>query len=190
VSALLALEGIACIRGGRLLFDQLDLILRAGDATLVTGPNGTGKSSLLRVAAGLLAPAAGRVVTRCGIAIADEALALDEGLPLARALLFWARLDGGDRASVMRGLAAMGMEALGEVPVRLLSTGQRRRAGLARIVASGAPLWLLDEPGNGLDSTALDHLAKAVRAHRISGGAVLAASHQPIGLDDAQELRL
>ena len=190
MTALLAFEGVACIRGGRVLFDTLDLRLNAGEAALVVGPNGTGKSSLLRVAAGLLAPAAGSVTTTSTIALSDESLALDENLPLARALLFWARLDGGGTHDVERGLTAMGLAGIAEVPVRLLSTGQRRRASLARVVASGAPLWLLDEPGNGLDVAALDLLAAVIRAHRAGGGAVLAASHQPIGLDDAQEVRL
>ena len=188
--SVLELDGIACLRGGRLLFDQLDLRLGAGDAALVVGPNGTGKSSLLRIAAGLLAPAAGRVTVVGAIALADESLALDENLPLARSLLFWARLDGGGREAVARGLTAMGLLSLAEVPVRLLSTGQRRRAALARVVAGGANVWLLDEPGNGLDVGALALLADAIRAHRGGGGVVLAASHQPIGLDDARELRL
>jgi heme exporter protein A len=178
MTAVLALEDVACIRDGRLLFDALDLRLGAGDAASVVGPNG------------VLPPAAGRVMTGGAVTLADELLALDENLPLARALLFWARLDGGGREAVERGLATMGLVPLAEVPVRLLSTGQRRRASLARVVASGAIVWLLDEPGNGLDIGALELLAEAIRVHRGGGGVVLAASHQPIGLDDAHEVRL
>jgi heme exporter protein A len=124
------------------------------------------------------------------VTLADESLALDENLPLAKALLFWARLDGGGHGEVDRGLSAMGLISLAEVPVRLLSTGQRRRASIARVVASGAIIWLLDEPGNGLDLGALELLAEAIRVHRGGGGVLLAASHQPIGLHDAHELQL
>ena len=186
----LILEDIACMRGGRLLFEGLNLALGPGDAAVATGPNGIGKSSLLRLAAGLLTPAAGRVARDGAVALAAEAAALDTRLPLARALLFWARIDGGGPADVTRGLAAMRLEPLSEVPVRLLSTGQRRRATLARVVAADAPIWLLDEPGNGLDAESLDRLAGAMAAHRAGGGIVLAASHQPLGLDDACEVAL
>lgn len=146
----LALRGVACLRGGRLLFEGLDLALAAGEAALVTGPNGAGKSSLIRIAAGLLAPAAGRVEGEGARALMAEALALDPELPLGAALRFWAGLDGRPDA-VTEALAAVGLADLAPVPVRMLSTGQRRRAALARVVASGAPVWLLDEPGNGLD---------------------------------------
>ncbi len=179
---LLALEEIACVRGGRLLFEGLSLALAAGEAALVTGPNGTGKSSLLRLAAGLLRPASG-TVDRAEAALADEHLALDERQPLGRALAFWAR----DPAP---GLAAMGLEALADVPVRILSTGQRKRATLARVVASGAPLWLLDEPANGLDRDGQERLEAAIAAHRASGGAILAASHQPLALPGAKSVAL
>jgi heme exporter protein A len=109
---------------------------------------------------------------------------------LAKALYFWARLDGRDAADVARGLAAVGLGAIDEVPVRMLSTGQRRRATLARVIASNAPIWLLDEPASGLDTASLDALAAAMAAHRANGGIVLAASHQPLGLDRAQEIAL
>ena len=184
---LLRMEGVACLRGGRLLFEGLDLALEPGEAALVTGPNGAGKSSLIRVAAGLLRAAAGTVERSGGGALADESLALDPKLPLARALGFWSRLDGGDPQAA---LAAMGLVPLAAVPVRMLSTGQRKRAALARVVAAGAPLWLLDEPANGLDADGEARLAAAIDAHRRGGGAILAASHQPLPLDGAKRVTL
>jgi heme exporter protein A len=186
-AALLRFTGVACVRGGRLLFERLDLALAPGEALLVAGANGAGKSSLIRVAAGLLMAAAGGVERNARAALADEALALDPKQSLAAALGFWARLDGADAA---RGLEAMGLARLAEVPVRMLSTGQRKRAALARVVASGAKLWLLDEPANGLDAEGLERLAAAVAAHRAGGGAVLAASHQPLPLGDHRVLAL
>jgi heme exporter protein A len=169
-----------------MLFEGLDLTLQAGGAALVTGPNGAGKSSLIRLAAGLLRPAAGKV-ERGPAALADESLALDPKLTLGRALGFWARLDGAAPAEAMD---AMGLTPLAEVPVRMLSTGQRKRAALARVLASGAALWLLDEPANGLDAEAQARLEAAVTAHRAGGGAVLAASHQPLALPDAVRVAL
>jgi heme exporter protein A len=180
--SLLALEGVACLRGGRLLFEGLGLTLAPGEAALVTGPNGAGKSSLIRLAAGLLRPAAG-ATARAEAALADEHLALDERQRLGPALAFW----GADAA---RGIEAMGLAPLADVPVRILSTGQRKRAALARVVASGAPLWLLDEPANGLDADGLERLEAAMAAHRAAGGAILAASHQPLGLASAQPVVL
>ena len=185
--ALLRLDGVACIRGGRLLFEALDLDLGPGGAALVTGPNGAGKSSLIRLAAGLLRPVAGTVRRSGAAALADEALALDPRRALGDALGFWAELDGGDAAE---GMAAMGLCALARVPVRMLSTGQRKRAVLARVVAGRARLWLLDEPANGLDRDGLDRLGEAMAAHRAGGGAILAASHQPLPLPAAAALAL
>lgn len=180
--SLLALQGVACLRGGRLLFEALDLTLGPGEAALVQGPNGVGKSSLIRVAAGLLRAAAGKV-ERAEAALADEHLALDERQPLGQALAFWVE----DAAP---GIAAMGLTPLAAVPVRMLSTGQRKRAALARVVASGAPLWLLDEPGNGLDADGLARLEAAMAAHRASGGAILAATHQSLALPGARPVML
>jgi heme exporter protein A len=185
--SLLRLEKLACLRGGRLLFEGLNLSLAPGEAAIVAGPNGAGKSSLLRLAAGLLRPVAGRVERGGAAALADDMLALDEKLPLGRALGFWARLDG---SASDPGMDAMGILHLRSVPVRMLSTGQRKRAVLARVAASGAPLWLLDEPLNGLDAEGTERLAALIAAHRAGGGAVLAASHQPLGLAGARELVL
>ncbi|WCT73013.1 heme ABC exporter ATP-binding protein CcmA [Sphingomonas naphthae] len=186
----LALSGVACLRGHRLLFEGLDLALAPGEAALVTGPNGRGKSSLLRIIAGLLRPAAGYVAVEGRVALAAEAAGLDERLPLARALGFWAGIDGAGADSVAAACVAMGIGPLAVVPVRLFSTGQRKRAVLARTIASGAGVWLLDEPGNGLDGEGLALLGAAVAAHRAGGGVVVAASHQPLDLPGATVLAL
>jgi len=178
--AALRLSGIACARGGRLLFRGVDLTLNAGESALLRGPNGIGKSSLMRICAGLLSPVAGTIERRGRIALADERLALDMEEPLRAALGFWARLDGADAAALDQALDAMALGSLADIPVRMLSTGQRKRASLARVIAGGAPLWLLDEPGNGLDDASLKLLGKAVAAHVAGGGIVVAASHQPL----------
>jgi heme exporter protein A len=158
VTPVLRFAGVALRRGGRLLFENLDLELRPGERLQVAGPNGSGKSSLIRLAAGLLA---------------DDHVALDRELALGRALGFWPN-GGGE------GMETLGIAHLVEVPVRLLSSGQLKRATLARVVASGAPLWLLDEPLNALDADGADRLARIIERHLKSGGTVLAASHQPL----------
>lgn len=184
---ILSLESVACVRGGRLLFEKLDLRLSAGDAALATGPNGAGKSSLLRLAAGLLSSASGRVIRNGRAALADEAAALDERLTLGSALAFWARIDG---VTAEAGMEAMGLTQLARVPVHMLSTGQRKRAALARTISSGAPLWLLDEPGNGLDGEGLERLESAMARHRSDGGAILAATHHELALPGAVAVAL
>jgi heme exporter protein A len=172
VSALLRFDGVALRRGGRLLFEGLDLELGPGAGLQITGPNGSGKSSLIRLAAGLLREERGRV-EREKLALAGDALALDRELPLKRALKFWNRPVDGP-------MDALGLAHLADVPIRLLSSGQAKRATLARVAASGALLWLLDEPLNALDSEGTDRLASLVQTHLASGGAVLAASHQTL----------
>ena len=174
MSDLLSVERAALVRGGRVLFEGLDLSLAAGEGAHVTGPNGSGKSSLIRMVAGLLAPSAGRI-ERASVALVDEGLALDRELALGRALAFW----GGPRLG--QALTAFDLDRLAEVPVRLLSTGQAKRARLARVMASDARLWLLDEPLNGLDRDGVARLDAAIAGHRASGGAVLAASHVALG---------
>jgi heme exporter protein A len=189
LSAALAFDAVACARGGRILFAGLSFVLAAGEAALVIGPNGVGKSSLVRVAAGLLRPASGAATAVGERALLTDASALDAELSLADALGFWARIDG-QRNAVMAALAAFELAALATVPVRLLSTGQRKRAGLARVVASGADVWLLDEPTNGLDAAAVTLLEAAIARHRAGGGIALVATHLPIALPAALRIAL
>ena len=178
MTALLRLQGITLVRGGRVLAEGLDLALAPGERMQLTGPNGSGKSSLMRLAAGLLRPAAG-TVDAFPLALADERTALDFELPLSRALRFWERPNAA--SEVDEAIDAFGLTSLADVPVRLLSMGQLKRASLARVAASAAPLWLLDEPLNGLDSDGASRLSRAIDQHTASGGAVLAASHVALG---------
>ncbi len=185
----LALADIACVRGGRTVFEGVSVDLAPGAAAVVTGPNGVGKSSLIRIAAGLLEPAAGTVARDGDQALLGEASALDPERTLKAALGWWAALDGrGD--AVAAALDDVGLGALADVPVRWLSTGQRKRAGLARVIAGGAPIWLLDEPANGLDADAVAMLARLVARHRAGGGIAVVATHLAIDLPDAVEVAL
>jgi heme exporter protein A len=175
VTALLRFEGVTLTRGGRPLFDSLDLEVGPGETLQLIGPNGSGKSSLIRLAAGLLRQERG-LVERASTALADDHLAFDRELPLKVALSFWSRpVDGA--------MHALGIAQLAEVPVRLLSAGQAKRATLARVVASAARLWLLDEPLNALDNDGSERLADAIQSHVADGGAVIAASHQRLAGD-------
>ena len=185
----LTVTSLACERGGRALFTGLSFAVPPGDALQVEGPNGSGKSSLLRILAGLLDPAAGSVTGGGARGFLGHDAALKPGMTVAAELAHWARLDGAG-AAVVAAMAAMNLTGLADVPCRHLSSGQRRRAGLARVIASGAPLWLLDEPTAGLDTASAALLADAMRAHRAGGGMIVAAVHGDIGLGGAQTMRL
>ncbi|WP_028967276.1 heme ABC exporter ATP-binding protein CcmA [Sphingomonas phyllosphaerae] len=190
--SLLVAQALTVARGGRVLVDGLDIHVARGGALLVSGANGAGKSSLLRVLAGLLAPAAGTVTRDGNVAWLGEAAALDPERRLVDALRFWAALDGGASADlrVAAALAAVELGEIADVPVRLLSTGQRRRAALARVVASGADIWLLDEPASGLDAASVAQLEGLIDGHRGGGGAVVVTTHQPLAVPDAATVAL
>lgn len=183
-------EALSCVRGDKLLFRGLDFALAPGQAGLVAGPNGVGKSSLLRLIAGLLKPYSGQIHTPQSIALCDDRMALDENLPLQTALRFWAHLDGKNMQNNAAAMAAAGISHLAEVPIRYFSTGQRQRARLARTFLSAANLWLLDEPANGLDTASVELLGRSLQAHLDRGGMILAASHiaLPIAFDLSLEL--
>lgn len=184
-TASLAARDLACRRGGRVLFSGLSLALEPGQALHVRGPNGIGKSSLLRILSGLLPPFAGEVEREGEVALLDERPALDPLLPLGRALHFWERLDCG-----AANVAPLGLTDLLDVPVRYLSTGQKKRAAMFRLLAQGAPIWLLDEPLNGLDKAAVALVEALAAEHCAGGGICVIASHQPFTLAAAQALDL
>jgi heme exporter protein A len=196
---MLQAENLACRRGERVVFAGLSFTVEAGAAVLLTGANGAGKSTLLRLLAGLLAPAEGRLLWQGSDAFADRAAhagrlrylshadALKPALTARENLGFFARLWGGD---VGAALASLGLAPLAELPARVLSSGQKRRLALARLALAPAPLWLLDEPTVGLDAASVERLGGLLAAHRAAGGMVLAATHLPLPLPGARELRL
>lgn len=174
----LTCENLACRRGERLLFRRLSFRLEAGAACHVTGANGAGKTTLLRALAGLTTPYAGSVTREGALALLDERTGLDPDLPLGRALAFWFAIDGVAGAGAV--MARLRLDPLAEVPVGYLSTGQKKRAGLARVLGQAASVWLLDEPLSGLDTASQGLVSALVREHVGGGGIALIASHQPL----------
>jgi heme exporter protein A len=194
----LTAEGISCQRGGREVFAGLSFSVGVGEALLVTGRNGAGKSSLLRVIAGLVRLAGGRLTLDGGDAEATigeqthyvgHQDAVKAMLSVAENLGFWTSYFGGN-GSVDRALETVGLGTLADLPAGYLSAGQRRRLSLARLLTVHRPVWLLDEPTTALDTDAQKTLAELMREHLQSGGLIVAASHGPIGLASPKQLRL
>ena len=184
--ASLTVSDIACRRGDRLLFRGLSFGLESGGAVQLAGSNGIGKSSLIRILAGLLRPYAGTVARDGAAALLDERPALDPHLPLGRALSFWQALDGPEDNRAAR----LGLSELMDVPVRYLSTGQKKRAALARLIGQRAPVWLLDEPLNGLDTKGAALVEELAAEHCRGGGICVIASHQPFTLPGMARIEL
>ncbi len=188
---------LAAFRGERLVLEGVSFRLVAGGALLLRGPNGAGKSTLLRVLAGLIPLAAGALLWRGEDALADLSHharrlaylghqdAVKPGFSVAENLAFAA--GGGDTGAA---LAAVNLGPLADLPARFLSAGQRRRLALARLPLTRAPLWLLDEPGNGLDDAAIKALGALSDRHRAAGGMVIAATHHDLPFPGAAQLSL
>jgi heme exporter protein A len=174
----LAADNLACRRGDRLLFRRLSFRLEAGAACHVTGANGAGKTTLIRAMAGLTTPYAGEVRREGALGLLDERTGLDPDLPLGKALAFWQRIDG--CTSPDGAITILGLGPLLDVPVRFLSTGQKKRAALAALLNRAVPIWLLDEPLSGLDSDTIAKVTALIRLHVGGGGIALIASHQTL----------
>jgi heme exporter protein A len=191
-------KGLTCNRGGREVFRDLSFGLATGEAMVVTGRNGAGKSSLLRMIAGLVRIAAGRLTLEGGepdIPIGEQAHylghqdAMKPSLTVGENLQFWSRFLGDGRA-VEPALEAVDLAPLADLPAAYLSAGQRRRLSIARLVAVPRPIWLLDEPTSSLDAPSQKRLAEMMRDHLVDGGMIIAAAHGTIGLERARELKL
>ena len=181
-------SNLACRRGDRILFRKLSFSLAGGEALHVTGANGIGKTTLMRCLAGLTTPFAGEVERSGELGLLDERPALDPDQPLGKALGFWERIDGCSDPN--EALSTLGLSNLLEVPVRYLSTGQRKRAGLAALLNRSVPIWLLDEPLSGLDTEAIEQVTSLIQLHVGGGGIALIASHQPLAIEGLKSLEL
>lgn len=193
-------ENLGGERGGETVFSGIEFALETGEALVVTGPNGAGKSTLLRVIAGLLPPAEGKVKVEGGgdefpsVASASHYLghlnAMKTALSVEENLGFWRAFQGEAGLSVGQALETVGLDGLGHLPFGYLSTGQRRRASIAKLLVSRRPVWLLDEPTAGLDKASEERFAGLMRGHCREGGIIVAATHLPLGLEGAKTLRM
>jgi heme exporter protein A len=211
-------RGVRCVRGGRDVFSDLDFEVAAGEALAVTGPNGSGKTSLLRLIAGLLTPAGGSIALEGGeteLTLAEQAHylghrdALKPALSVLENLAFWRDFLGGGitdagvdvppslaqilaqslAQNLARSLASVGLDHATDLPAAFLSAGQRRRLSIARLVAVWRPVWLLDEPTTALDTAGQSLFSTLMHSHLATGGIIIAATHGPLGVE-ARELRI
>src|SRR5215468_5459404 len=191
-------RGVGCVRGGRDVFSGLDFEVPAGEALAVTGRNGSGKTSLLRLIAGLLTPAGGSIALEGGeaeLTLAEQAHylghrdALKPALSVLENLAFWHDFLGGEVLDAGKSLEAVGLDHAAHLPAAYLSAGQRRRLSLARLLAVRRPVWLLDEPTAALDAAGQTLFTGLMRDHLARGGLIVAATHGPLGLE-GRELRM
>ncbi len=184
----LDVEALSLVRGGRTLFERLTFTASPGSLTEIRGPNGSGKTSLLRGIAGLLRPAAGQIALRgaedaqLAIHLLGHRDGLKGALNVRAHARYWAGLLGAG-ADVEAALARVGLAPIADLPARVLSQGQARRLALARLLAAPRPVWLLDEPAAGLDAAGKAMLADVINAHLRGGGVAIAALHEPLGVD-------
>jgi heme exporter protein A len=190
---------LTCVRGGREVFAGLGFAVAQGEALVVTGRNGAGKSSLLRMIAGHVRVASGRLDIEGGdpdLTTAEQSHylghldALKPSLSVSENLQFWARYLGGGGIPEETALRMVGLDGLSDLPAAYLSAGQRRRLSLARLLAVKRPIWLLDEPTSALDAAGQARLAELMQGHLRTGGLIVAATHGPLGLEGVKELRL
>jgi heme exporter protein A len=191
-------RGVRCVRGGREVFSGLGFAVSSGEALAVTGPNGSGKTSLLRLIAGLLTVAGGSIDLEGGeaeITLPEQAHylghrdALKPALSVLENLSFWRDFLGGEPFDADKSLAAVGLDHATHLPAAYLSAGQRRRLSVARLLTVRRPVWLLDEPTNALDAAGQSLFAGLMQEHLARGGLIIAATHAPLGVQ-AKQLRL
>jgi heme exporter protein A len=191
-------RGVRCVRGGREVFSGLDFETSSGETLAVTGANGAGKTSLLRMIAGLLTIADGTVGLEGGeseLTLPEQAHylghrdALKPALSVLENLTFWRDFLGGEQSSATETLATVGLDHTANLPAAYLSAGQRRRLSIARLLVVRRPIWLLDEPTSALDAAGQSGFATLMQDHLARGGLIVAATHAPLGID-ARELRI